>query len=116
MPIQTVRGILVAASGVTDLVGQRISPATRDQAETLPNVTLELVTLVPQNHLNGAPTLDANRVQVDSWATTYAEAQAVADACRAALVAAGLVMESASGGFDSDAEQYRVTQDFYVWT
>jgi hypothetical protein len=116
MAIETVRDILIAAGGVTALVGQRISPVTRDQAETTPCVTLELISLVPQNHLAGAPTLDANSVQLDAWATTYAGAQEVADACRVALEAAGLVMVSASGGYDVDADEYRVTQEYSVWT
>jgi hypothetical protein len=116
MAIQTVRNILLAAGGVTALVGQRISPVTRDQSETLPAVTLDHISLVPQNHLNGAPTLDENLVQLDAWATTYAGAQQVADACRDALEAAGIVMTSASGGFDAEADEYRVTQEYSVWT
>jgi hypothetical protein len=114
--IETVRDLLVAETDVTDLTGLRISPLVRAQNETLPCVTLSLVAVAPMNHINGAPTLDQNRVQVDSWATTYSEARSVADACRAALEAAGLVMESEFDSFEADVDEYRVTQDFYIWT
>jgi hypothetical protein len=97
-------------------VGDRVSPLIRAQDEVLPCVTLSLVAVAPMNHINGAPTLDQNRVQLDSWALTYGEARSVADACRAALEAAGLVMESEFDSFEADVDEYRVTQDFYLWT
>jgi hypothetical protein len=113
--IEEVRDLLVADAGVLALVAQRISPLLRAQNETLPCVTLSLVSVVPANHLNGAPTLDQNRVQVDSWAATYTAARSVADACRAALEAAGLTMEGEFDTFEPDVSEYRVTQDFYFW-
>lgn len=116
MPIQTVRNILVAASGVTALVGQRISPVMRAQEETLPCVVLSLVAAAPTNILKGVPTLDSNRVQVDCFGSTYASARAVADACRAALEAADVVMDSEFESFEPDVDEYRVTQDWLVWT
>ena len=116
MPIQTIVGYLTAAPAVYSLVNERVSPLIRAQNEALPCVTLSLVSVTPMNHIAGAPTLDQNRVQVDSWASSYAEVRSVADACRAALEAAGLVMESEIDGFEADADEYRVTQDFYIWT
>jgi hypothetical protein len=116
MPIQTVLDYLDDYSGLTALVGERMSPLIRDQNETLPCVTLSLVSVDPQNHLNGAPTLDQNRVQIDSWATTYAGARAVAAAVRTALESAGLNLISEFDTFESDVNEYRVTQDFSVWT
>jgi len=116
MPIQTIRALLVAAPAVTALVGQRISPAFRAQGEDVPCVTLTLVAVTPQNHLAGVPTLDQNRVQVDSWAATYAGARDVAAAVRTALEAAGLAMESEFDEYEAEVEEYRVSQDFYVWT
>ena len=116
MPVQTVRNILIASSAVTDLVGQRIAPIQTAQNEALPNVVLTGISVVPQNHLNGAPSLDSNRVQVDIYAETYAEVRAVADACRNALEAGNCVMDNEFDGFEPDVSEYRVTQDFLVWT
>jgi hypothetical protein len=115
MVIEEVRDILVADAGVTALVGARISPVLRAQNETLPCITLTVVSVVPANHLNGAPSLDANRVQVDSYATTYDGVRSLAAAVRAALEAADLVMEGEFDGFEPDVDEYRVTQDFYYW-
>lgn len=116
MPIQTVRTVLLAASGVTALVGSRVSPVMRDQSETLPCVTLTLASVAPLNHLDGAPTLDANLVQVDSWAETYTQARDVANACRAALEAANVVMNGEFDNYEPEVTEYRVTQEFSVWT
>lgn len=116
MPIQTVRNILVAAGGVTALVGTRISPVLRAQDEPLPAVVLTLVSAVPQNILVGAPTLDSNRVQLDAYAATYAGARALADACRAALEAGGCTLDNEFDVFEPETDEYRVAQDWLVWT
>ena len=118
MAVETVRNILIAASGVTTLVGQRISPLVRAQDEAVPCVTLSRSGLQPLNVIHGAPSLNVNRVQVSSWASTYDGARAVASACRAALEAAGIVMESESDseGYAPDVDEYRITQEFIVWT
>ena len=116
MALKTVRDVLVADGSVTALVGQRVSPVTRAQDTTLPCVVLTLVGLAPMNHLNGAPNLDANRVQVDVFAETYTSARAVADACRTSLETAGHKMESEYDNFEPDVSEHRITQDFLVWT
>ena len=116
MAIETVRNILMAAGGVTALVDTRVSPVQRAQDESLPCVVLGIVSTVPQNHLNGAPTLDANRVQLDAYAETYADAREVATACRTALEAGGCVMDNEFDAFEPDVSEYRITQDWLVWT
>lgn len=118
MAIETVRNILLAAPSVTALVGQRISPLLRTQAETVPCVVLTRAGLDPFNCLSEPPTLNLNRVQLSAWAVTYDGARALADACRTALEAAGIVMESETDaeGYAPDVNEYRVTQNFIVWT
>lgn len=115
MSVETVRAILVAESDVTDLVGQRVSPVIGDQDDVLPYVALTRIALTPQNHLAGVPTLDAALVQLDIFAATYAEARAVATACRDALEAAGLKMENEQDDYEFAPDEYRVIQEFYVW-
>ena len=116
MPVQTVLNILQASGAVTALVGTRVSPVYRAQDEALPAVILTAISVTPQNHLNGPPTLDANRVQMDAYAPTFAEVRAVADAVRAALEAGDCVMDNEFDGFEPDVSEYRVTQDWLVWT
>ena len=113
MAVQTIRDALVADAGVTALVGQRVSPILKAQDTTLPAITLQRISIVPQNHLTGDGDLDYGRVQLDVWATTYVEARSVADACRTALAAYQLELES--DDYDPDTETYRVIQDWSVW-
>lgn len=115
MAIQVIRNALVADAGVTALVGLRVAPLLSAQDTTLPAITLQRISLVPQNHLTGDGDLDAARVQLDAWATTYAEARAVADACRTCLQAANHQLELESDDYDPDTQEYRVIQDWSVW-
>lgn len=118
MADKVVRDVLVAAGAVTALVSTRISPLIKSQGVTPPAVTIRRGTLEPQNHLRGDGDLDKNTVMVDSWATTYVGARAVADACRTALLAAGILLQ---GEFDNyepgiDPGLYNISQEYLVWT
>lgn len=120
-PIETVRAVLAAAAPVTAIVGTRISPLYRAQTLALPAITLQGVSRVPFNSLRGYSNLDNSRVQVEAWAETYAAARALADAARAALEAAGhlLDLETPPDFDDQPAatpQAFRITQDFQVWT
>jgi enhancing lycopene biosynthesis protein 2 len=115
-PVETVQAALLANSVVTALAGTRVFQTTRTQAFETPAVAVSQVGRTPFNHLAGPPTLDAARVQVDSFATTRGQCRALADACRAALEAVGIVTEGEFEGFEPDVAEYRITQDFSVWT
>lgn len=115
MALQLVHDVLVAAPGVTALVGQRIAPFPHAQGTALPYVTLQRISLVPENHFRGDGDLDAVRVQLDAWATTRSEALAVAAACRTALQAAGHPLEDESDDYDPVASEHRVIQDWTIW-
>jgi hypothetical protein len=118
MAVKTARDVLLAAAPVTALVGTRISPLVRAQDLQLPAVTLQRVVVTPTNHLRGDANLDANRVQLDAYAATYAAARTLADACRDALVAAGHLLQTELDSYepDVDPELYRVTQEYLIWT
>lgn len=121
MSVETVLAVLVADAGVTAIVGSgasaKISPLIKAQTIQPPAVTLQRTSLVPQNHLRGNGDLDDVRVQVDSWATSYAGVRALASACRAALEAADYLMIGEFDNYDPQVDPglYRITQDFQVW-
>lgn len=115
MAVKVVRDVLVADAGVTALVSTRISPSPLVQDITLPAVGLQRISHVPQNTLRMDGDLDANRVQLDAWATTYAQSRDVAAACRAALQTAGHQLELESDDYDPEAKLYRVIQDWSIW-
>lgn len=119
MAIEVVRNVLVASGAVTALVpASSIEPVRRTQASPAPCIVLQRVSVVPENHLRGWGKLDANQVQLDVYATTYAGARAIADACRTALQDAGEIMTSEVDGFepDVDPELYRLIQTWAIWT
>lgn len=116
MAIETARTILTNAAGVTALVGLRVSPLIRSQDESLPCVVLTLTSVSPMNHLDGPATLEANRLIVDSFATTYDAALEVADACRTALEAADVIYQNQSDVFEPGVSEYRVSREFLLWT
>lgn len=117
MSLATVRGVLIGSSAVAAICADRISPLISAQGSLLPAVTLQRTELEPQNGLRGFAGLDSNTVQLDAWAETYQQARDLADACRTALQAAGVIMLSEFDNYEpsTDPGLYRVTQTFSVW-
>jgi len=94
MTVAIARAVLVAAPAVTTLVdAERIEALRRTQSFQIPAIMLQSIALVPYNHLRGPSGLDANTVQVDSYGNDYTEALTVAAAVRAALEAAGHLLQ-----------------------
>lgn len=77
--------ILKAASGVTDLVGQRIYSAPAPQSRAVPFITYTVVDVTPHDTKSGVSTVDEFRVQIDCWADDATEAATINKACRTAL-------------------------------
>lgn len=76
---------LLATTGITSLVGQRITWGRRDQGGALPAIVLHRIDGSPDYHLQGASGLVSSRVQVDCWASSYGSAKSVARAVDAAM-------------------------------
>jgi hypothetical protein len=119
--VEVALAVLKADSTVTGIVGSgsnaKISPLIKSQGITPPAVTLQRISLTPQNHLRGNGGLDQVRIQLDAWCTTYDRARSLANACRNALETAGHVMESEIDNYDPETDPglYRITQDFLIW-
>ena len=85
------RARLVADSAVSDLVwkdGSRpaIYWVERPQTDGLPALTLQTVTGDRPQHMGGFIGMDQATVQIDTWADTYAAADALMEAAIAALI------------------------------
>ena len=80
------RARLIAAAPVTALVGQRVYWVDRPQASALPAITLQTISEARRQHMKGFDGLDVSRVQIDCWATSYAQAQALQEAAIAATI------------------------------
>lgn len=80
------RARLLSAAPVTALVAQRVYWIERPQASGLPAITLQTVSEVRQQHFLGFDGLDSSLVQIDSWAASYAQVQALKEAALDAIV------------------------------
>jgi hypothetical protein len=119
MAIETVRDVLIAASAVTSLVpAARIEALRRTQGIGIPAITLQRIVDTPFNKLDGHAGLDVTLVQLDVFDDDYTRGLQIADACRAALYAAGIQLQSETEGYEPgpDPELYRITQSWSVFT
>lgn len=78
--------LVTADAAVADLAADRVYWVQRPQSSALPAVTLQVISDPRPQHLEGFDDLRETRVQVDAWAATYGEVQALSEAAIAALV------------------------------
>lgn len=72
--------VLTADSNVTDLVSTRISPLLLKQGSTLPAVTYQIVSSVPEHAMGDDPGIWTTRVQLTSWGSAKDGADGYGDA------------------------------------
>ncbi len=115
---------LLATSGLTSLVGDRISWGSREQAAALPAVTLNTISGGPLYSDEGEVGLDDVRVQIDCWASTVTAAKAVGRAVRAAIsgfhddffryITLDAIRDMRESGANQTDYEYRVSMDFII--
>lgn len=116
--IKIVHDVLVADAAVAGIAGERVGPLQAIQGQLPPYVVLRMASEDPQNVLKGAPGITRCLVQVDSWAASYADAEALSDLCRDAMQAAQLLyMSLADNAFDDqrDLGTYSHGRIYQVW-
>lgn len=79
------RARLTGAAAVTSVVGQRIYWVDRPQASALPAITLQIVDDPREQNMAGFQSRLFCTVQVDVWATSYAQGKSAKEAAIAAL-------------------------------
>ena len=126
--VNAIYNILANNSGVTALVGTKMYPALADQRITGSRIVYTSVGGTNWPTLADGQSRIANqRIQVDSYASTYESAQQLAAAVLAALdgqrgtfagiVVAGITRSTGPIDFveqDADPILYRVSQDYHV--
>jgi len=119
---ESIYSMLAADAAVAAIVGSRIYPLRMpdDENAVLPSVVYTRVSGARATPMAGGATLENPRIQVDSWATTYAGAKALSEAVRAALEETGgtglkAILLSDSDLMDDETGDYRVSMDFSVW-
>lgn len=119
---------LLASTGLTAIVGQRITWNTRGQGAPLPAITLHTIDDLPGYVMSGPDGLASARIQIDCWGQSYANARLAARHVKARLSGMDVTVagESLRGGFfegdresfersDSGESVYRVSLDVIVW-
>lgn len=77
--------LITADAGTAALIGTRCYPLVLPQDPTLPAARYAIISAVPVTTHDAPGGLVRARVQVDSYASTYAGARTLADTIRAAL-------------------------------
>lgn len=111
-------------AGLSALVTARIYPLVLPQKPALPAVTYQRIDGPRMSGMTAEHGIATPRVQVDSYAATYASAKAVAKQVRLALQrwagveAAVTVLDSFLDGdrdlYDDEVEAYRVSADYII--
>jgi len=126
---EAIRTRLLATSGVTALVSQRVYCGSRPQGGTLPDIIINRISGAPVYTDDGESGLAQARLELDCWGTTYASAKNAARAVIASLSAffgtvGGTTFQyilldaerdfRESGG-DAPEYLFRTNLDFIVW-
>ena len=111
------RAHLLGASGITTLVGERIYPITRPQNSVLPAITYTRIFGNPVQSIGGFTSATSEiRIQIDCWASTYDQVQALALAVRDRMFVTAATfrsyMQSDTDFYEDDTKIYRVSMDF----
>lgn len=106
---KAVYSILSGNATVAALVSTRIYPRTAAQNASLPYVTYFIVSVNPTDTKDRPSPVDAIRVQVDCYATTYAGAEALNGAVRDALD--NYTIGTTVGGIKTDGIKYETEND-----
>lgn len=110
-----VYAVLSGAAAVTAIVGSGIYLARMEQGAALPALVFQRISTTPSSTLSGINPTTRARLQVDAWAETFAEADALAAAARAALLLSKSIWLDQRYLFENDTRVHRVSMDFSVW-
>ena len=82
---KAIRSLLVANSGVNDLVSGRVYPYMRQQGQNFPAIVYSLDSADPEHGLGGALSLTRATLSIENWSETYSGAKVLAEKVKNAL-------------------------------
>lgn len=121
--------LLVADTAVTAICSTRIYPLTIPQKATLPAVRIATIAVQPYDSKSGASTLDAIRVQVDTYAASMRVCQQLDEAIRLAIdrhrgsvtvtgdgdyFVDGIRFENRNETMEEEKDIFRISADYQV--
>ena len=121
---EQIRALLLADSGVSGHVSDRVNFGEHPQGEPLPAIVLNVISDAEDYHLTGPTGVTAARIQADCYAVTYGAAKQLSRSVRELL--SGYQSKPVQGVFHvgsrdgreggtNEAERpYRVSMDFMI--
>lgn len=113
-----VHAALVAASGVTALIGTRVAAGMLPEGELRPYVTYALITGERIGSMTDSGLMRHARIQLDCWSPNYKESKQIALAVQTAMEASALFEVVFIGDqdlYDVETKLHRVVLDYSVW-
>lgn len=98
------RAALLAAPSVTALVGQRVVADRAEQGAPLPFAVFTRTATEPYTTIDGALLGSRTAIELQCWADSRASAEALADACQAAVRAANQLVVNRSASTDPNLD------------
>lgn len=121
------RTYLLASSGISTLIGDRLTWGFSKQGDTLPRVTLQRISGGPEYSDEGEASLSEQRVQVDCYGATSESARAVYAAIRSRISGASFTQSGVAfnifidsvrdepDAYEGGRQEHLVSLDLMVW-
>lgn len=117
---------VVADTTASSVIASRFYPLILPEDPVLPAATYQRISTVRSYTTTGPVTLSQIRLQIDTWAKSYAEAKAAAAGIRASLECftgalpdgthvETITLDSSYDLYDDVDRTYRVTSDFLIF-
>ncbi len=108
--------ILALLAGGT-AAGTRVYPLTAPDSVAKPYITYQRISSNSENVLSGTSGLTNTRVQIDVYATTYAEATSIAAQVDALMSVWSVqnVSISLQDFYEDQVQLYRISHDYSLW-
>lgn len=102
---------------LSGVAGGRVYPLLIPEKSPLPAISYSRIGTTPSRNMSGATTIDQVRIQVDTYADTYAQAKSVGASVRSLLEnsSAKAILQSELDFYESELRKFRVSQDYYVY-
>jgi hypothetical protein len=123
--VEALRDYVLADSTISGLIGSRMYAAILPQHPTMPAITYQIISGDSVISHDGSSGLENPTIQIDCWADTYSQMDALFNAVRKRLnVASGTFLGVEVQGvfllrkrdlYDDEAKLYRRTADYDVW-
>lgn len=122
------RAFLLSDSGISGMVGTRIYPLRLPQGDRGPSIVYSRPSEQTDHHMQGPSGLVFVRYQIDAWAKSADDASSLANLIKSringykgpmsdgssTLKVQGIFAETIREDYDSEAELFRVSRDYFI--